>query len=142
MAKVVPRKPSKNGFKTATFRIPDHTVHLTFEGTEWEGAEVIVRTGWSINVYLDIKRLVDVNDPLELTQVFGDRMLVGWNLVDDEGKAIPATGEGMKLLPDMLFALRIVNLWLAVAAGVPAPLSPTSSDGNTLVAASTALDGP
>ena len=139
VAKQVKRPAPVNGFKVGAFPVVNRTACLTFQGTPWEGAEVVVRLGISINVYLEIRRLMDTNDPIELTQVFGNSMLVGWNLVDEHGKAIPATGEGMKSLPDMSFALRIVNLWLEAVAGVSAPLGPPSNDGNTLVEASTAL---
>ena len=143
MAKQKPkRQPGANGFKIASFRLPNQTAHLTFEGTQWEGAEVVVRLGMTINMYLEITRLVSNNNPIELTQVFGNAMLVAWNLVDEDGTPIPATGDGMNGLPDIALALRIVHLWLEAVAGVSAPLEPQLNGGNTLVAASTALDNP
>lgn len=142
MPKSMRPKPSTNGFKIAQFQVPTQTAHLAFEGSRWEGVEVVVRLGISIAVYLEIKALLEANEPIQLATVFGDSMLVAWNLVDEDNKPIPTTGAGMTSLPDMALALRIVNLWMQAVADVPTPLGVTSNDGNTLAAASTALGSP
>ena len=141
MAKLKPPTTlGSNGFKIAAFRIPERTLHLTFEGTQWAGVEVIARLGISVAIYLEIKRLVDTDDTMALTQVFGDSMLIAWNLVDANAEPIPTTGKGMNSLPDIGLALRIVNLWIQAVAGVTIPLEPPLNNGSMLAAASTALE--
>ena len=141
MAKLKPPTTlGSNGFKIAAFRVPERTLHLTFEGTQWAGVEVIARLGISVAIYLEIKRLVDTDDTMALTQVFGDSMLIAWNLVDANAEPIPTTGKGMNSLPDIGLALRIVNLWIQAVAGVTIPLEPPSNNGSMLAAASTALE--
>ena len=131
-----------NERKASSFQVPNRTSCLTFIGTPWEGAEVVVRLGISIALYLRINQLVEDNDPMQLAMVFGDVMLESWNLVDEKNKPIPATGDGMASLPDLPFSMRIVTLWLEAVAAVSDPLGPPSVDGNTLVRASIALESP
>jgi len=127
--------------KVPSFTVPDRTTVLSFQGTDWEGAEVVMRLNISIATYLTIKGMTgDDADPIALAQTFGDTMLKEWNLVNDDGKPVPATGAGLTSLPDMTFVLRIVTLGLEAMAAVPAPLVMPSVDGSRLVEASTALE--
>ena len=128
-----------NGIKAKTFKVPRLEKLLDLSHTEWAEAEVTVRLAMSIGEYLEIKRLSDEVDTAALLQTFGDKMLVRWNLVDDNDKPLLPTGESMVNLPNMTFALAIVTEWLRAVAGVSAPLVEPSDVGDMLVAASIAL---
>ena len=123
----------------STFRVPVRTETLTFEGTPWEGAEVTVRMDISVGMYLELLDMVKSDENILVARLFGDSILEEWNIVDEGGDSIPATGEGMLSLPDMVFALRIIGQWIERVKSVSIPLAPPSVDGNMLVAASTDL---
>lgn len=138
------RKTTDDGqFRLPAFRV-SRTRKLELEGTEWEGAEVMVRADVSMAQYLRLRQLsneegdASEQGTIALAQDFGDTVLLAWNLVDADDQPIPATGEGMTVIP-LSLAFRVINLWLGTVAGVPAPLAPPSDVGNSLAALSTPL---
>lgn len=56
------------------------------------------------------------------------KALVSWNLEDEEGDEVPATGEGMEG-QDFDLVLKIVNSWLDAITGVSKDLGKDSSSG-------------
>ena len=46
----------------------------------------------------------------EMFSKFGDDVITGWNLVDDEGKTIPANAEGFLSLPASI-CIAIIGAW-------------------------------
>jgi hypothetical protein len=61
--------------------------------------------------------------------------LVSWNAEDENGVPIPATMDGIRA-QDLDFSMKIIDAWTDAIAGVPAPLPPTSSDGQPSLEAS------
>ena len=127
------------------FSIPKRTMVLTFEGTDYEGAEIRLRLDSSMHEALGIQdNLAELQVVQEaaadkaggnraLTRLlapifrqFGDIIVVDWNLQNDEGEAIPATSEGMLELPAP-FAFLIIEQWAQVVTTPPGPLSETSN---------------
>ena len=56
------------------------------------------------------------------------KALVSWNLEDEDGAEVPATGEGMEG-QDFDLVLKIVNSWLDAITGVSKDLGKDSSSG-------------
>ena len=118
--------------KTKPFRLPEELVTLTFEGTEYDGLEVVCRKAASINAFLGYQWLG--NDP-EFDEVaatlrrFGDEQLRAWNLVDEKSVPLPANGEELLGLPAMGLAAQIMGKWIERATQPAAPLETRSNDG-------------
>ncbi len=118
------------------FRIPPRTARLVFEGTSYEGAEVVVRLNVPIKLFLEVQDLIDNDRPLETFRMFGESALVSWNLEDDDDKAIPANGAGMEQV-DAKFGNLIVDQWVKAAASIDAPLAEQSDAGQLVEEVST-----
>ena len=128
-----------NGTKARTgFRIPERTALITFEGTDYDGAEIQLRLSVSFAQFIALRESAQGEDQEGMARLFGDNVLMEWNLEDDAGQPIPATGDGMLAIPLDLTNL-VVQHWVEAVAGVSAPLAPPSGDINTLAAASTAM---
>jgi len=121
------------------FRLPERTARITFEGTDYDGAEIRVRLSVSFAQFIALRESAQGEDQERMARLFGETVLMDWNLEDAEGKPISADGDGMLAIPLELTNL-IVQHWVEEVAGVPAPLSETSGDISTLAAASTAME--
>jgi len=100
------------------------TYTLDFGATPYEGLEVRVRHG-SVQIRYDFDHATTWQEELEVFQ----RVLVGWNLEDDDGKVLPLTVASMLNAED-----RLVNAMLRawITAGQPAaPLEQPSTPGET-----------
>ena len=106
--------------KAVGFKIPKRTARLVFQD-DYEGAEIVVRLDVSVGTFLEIQELVDAEKQLKVFETFGASVLDSWNLIDDEGKAMPANGKGMNLMANELANI-ILTQWAEVATGVEAPL--------------------
>jgi hypothetical protein len=119
------------------FRIPDQTAHITFNGTDYDGAEIWVKLNVSFAHYIALREAAESDDQARMAELFGSEVLMEWNLEGASGEPVPATGDGMLQIP-LSLAMLIVQHWIEAVSGVPAPLEPQSSDFSTLEAASTA----
>jgi hypothetical protein len=127
-----------NGAKVRKgFRLPERTARITFEGTDYDGAEIQVLLSVSFARFIELREAAQGEDQEGLARLFGENILMDWNLEDDEGGSIPADGDGMLAIPLALTNL-IVQHWVEEVAGVSAPLVEPSGDLDTLAAASTA----
>ena len=129
-----------NGAKVRKgFRIPEKTALITFEDTDYDGAEIQLRLSVSFAQFIALREAAQGEDQEGMARLFGENVLMEWNLEDDAGQPIPANGDGMLAIPLELTNL-VVQHWVEAVAGVPAPLAGTSGDLNTLAAASTAME--
>ncbi len=113
------------------FREPRRTALITFEGTQWDTAEVRCRIDVPVRVILEYQRAADDEaDVAALFRSFGDDILVEWNVEDDAGAPVPATGDGF-LSRSAEFAMAIMQGWAKAAAGVSAPLAGGSPSGGS-----------
>lgn len=66
----------------------------------------------------------------DMEEVFGEfaKVLVSWNLEDEDGEPVPTTYEGL-MSYDFQFVLAVVLGWMQAVAGVPTPLDRPSRDG-------------
>ena len=120
------------------FRIPERTALINFQGTDYDGAEIRVRLSVTFAQFIALRESAQGEDQEGMARLFGETVLMDWNLEDADGKPIPADGDGMLAIPLELTNL-VVQHWVEEVAGVPSPLSEPSGDINTLAAASTAM---
>ena len=129
-----------NGAKVRKgFRLPERTALINFEGTDYDGAEIRVRLSVTFAQFIALRESAQGEDQEGMARLFGETVLMDWNLEDADGKPIPADGDGMLAIPLELTNL-IVQHWVEAVSGIPAPLEPPSGDINTLAAASTAME--
>lgn len=121
---------------------PKRTLYqLTFEDPDLEGLEVTTR-GMSIEGLRDFVGLLEqlqVAAPggdtakLELLdRFFGafGRVLVSWNVEDDDDQPVAPTAEGLAAL-DPEFVIQIAEAWLTGVVQAPPPLPASSGSGTT-----------
>ena len=126
-----------NGTKARKgFRIPERTARITFEGTDYDGAEIKLRLSVSFAQFIALREAAQEEDQEGMARLFGENVLIDWNLEDNDGQSIPANAEGMMAIPLDLTNL-IVQHWVEAVSAVPVPLEQPSSDLSTLAEAST-----
>jgi len=129
-----------NGLKAKKgFRLPERTARITFEGTDYDGAEIRVRLSVSFAQFIALRESAQGEDQEGMARLFGETVLMDWNLEDADGAPLSADGDGMLMIPLDLANL-VVQHWVEEVAGVPSPLSEPSGDISTLAAASTAME--
>lgn len=125
---------------------PKRTVYtLDFTDTELDGLVVKARSV-SVGDLLEFTAMADLAERLtggeeaqaadgkEVMRVVGDLLgnfadvLREWNLVDEDGNAVPRTVEGLRSL-EFRHAMLIITTWTRAASDVPVPLSSGSSGG-------------
>lgn len=120
------------------YKVHRNIYKLRFEGAEYEGLEVRAKSV-ALGQFMDMMKLADLKSKKSLTEE--DRaaidslferfakVLVSWNLEDDDDKPVPTTKEGLYSL-DFEFALLIILAWMDAVAGVSGPLGKPSSNGS------------
>jgi hypothetical protein len=121
------------------FRLPERTALINFQGTDYDGAEIQLRLSVSFAQFIALRESAQGEDQEGMARLFGETVLMDWNLEDANGEPIPSDGDGMLAIPLELTNL-IVQHWVEAVSGVPAPLEPPSGDISTLAAASTAME--
>ena len=135
-----------NGVKAAKkkgFRIPDKIAVITFEGTDYDGAEIRAKLNVNFKYFSEIQAAIseDSTNGLRVAELFGDHALIDWNLEDDEGDPVPANAEGMTMIPVELVNL-MVGHWAEAVSDIPDPLEKISNVISTLAQLSTAMESP
>ena len=135
-----------NGVKASKkkgFRIPDKIAVITFEGTDYDGAEIRAKLNVNFKYFSEIQAAIseDSTNGLRVAELFGDHALIDWNLEDDDGNPVPANAEGMTMIPVELVNL-MVGHWAEAVSDIPDPLEKISSDISTLAQLSTAMESP
>ena len=129
-----------NGAKVRKgFRLPERTALINFQGTDYDGAEIQIRLSVTFAQFIELRESAQGEDQEGMARLFGQNVLMDWNLEDADGKPIPADGDGMLAIPLELTNL-VVQHWVEEVARVPSPLPKPSGDINTLAAASTAME--
>lgn len=110
------------------FEVPRRTAALVFE--EYPGLEVSAVLDVPLQMFFDFQRMAESLDVAQVEKAlreFGDAVLISWN-AEIDGKAIPATGDGLMAL-SLGLAKDILAGWLRGIADVPAPLAGGSVNG-------------
>lgn len=111
------------------FEVPRREALMTFEGTDFDGAEIRCRLDVPLSLYLDIMRSETVNQQEEVNRRWAEKVLLSWNLEQD-GEPVSADADGFLSLPPS-FVNVIVAKWLESAAGVSGPLGSSSNGTGT-----------
>ena len=113
------------------FRLPMRDARIIFEeGTTFAGAIVKCRLDVEIGMVTDIQDLIEANKHAHAYEVFGDAILIEWNLEDQKGNALPPNGKGMKRVTAG-FAEALMNEWMEAVTQIDTPLGQPSRNGNT-----------
>lgn len=113
------------------YKLPKHKFLLKFDGTVYEGAEVLTVISVPIGRFIEWQDLVDDGKGLALFGPFGDEVIESWNLEDDRGKPIEPTGKGLKTKVDPAFGFLLLSKWMEAVHNPPDPLYQPSANGST-----------
>lgn len=130
---VLAYEPSVNGHAAAPagFSMPRRALVLTFaEDSPYHGAEVRCRASLPLRDALAVDRMKGGSEEeiQEAYRIFGEHVVLGWNLVDDDGEPLPYT-VGAWLDQPYMFLIAVLSAWKAEMQGVPAPLPSPSPNG-------------
>ena len=91
---------------------------ITFgEAHEYHGAEIKGRLDADVKTFLTLQAINDNSGSAELESaftMFGDQIIQEWNIENEDGTTVPATGEGFLSLPPA-FCLAVITEWANVA---------------------------
>ena len=110
------------------FKLPTRTLRLVFD-EDYGDADVVVKLDVPIGLFIEIQDMVEEGRQLDMFRAFGEKVLVSWNLDDEEGKPLPANAEGMHAITPQ-FGAMLIQQWAEVVANPPAPLAETSDNGS------------
>lgn len=113
-----------------TFELNRRTV--TLDHFQEEHPEIYATAVTSVKVafVMELQKLSESSDSDDVDtalRIFGDTVLTDWNLHDEEG-IIPATGDGMFRVT-ILFARKLLELWLEQVVDPSVPLEDKSTNG-------------
>ena len=112
------------------FRLPMREAKIIFEeGTTFAGAIIRCRLDVEIGMVTDIQDLIEAGKQAHAYEVFGDGVLIDWNLEDQKGNAIPANGKGIKKVTPQ-FAEALMTQWTEALTQVDDPLEEPSKNGS------------
>ncbi len=114
------------------YRVPDRTNILEGFTGDFEGLEVTCDRNSTVDLYLELSDALEDDRITETFELFGEKILLSWNLEDSEGRPVPATGAALRDQPVDL-AILIVRTWLTERTAVSAPLERPSTNGLTEV---------
>ncbi|MFC7817550.1 hypothetical protein ACFUTR_23250 [Streptomyces sp. NPDC057367] len=100
---------------------------LDFAGTEYEGLEASMR-GPTVGEEIEFNTLRGKEGTGEEVFAFLTRLLVSWNVEDDQGQPVPCTFDGV-CTQDSAMVMAILNAGQTAASGVSDPLPQSSPDG-------------
>jgi len=105
--------------------------NITFEGTDYDGLEIRCTLDLPLKTVLEIQRLAGADSEkkvIEANTIWCDKVLESWNLVDDEGKSIPANSEAALAVAPARLLTALVTKWSELVLEPPANLSKPQSD--------------
>lgn len=115
------------------FKEPVRTGKLVFEGTDYDGAIVRCRLNVPMSTFFSMQRVAESDDTSQVETIleeFGTDILSEWNVEDQDGTPLPATGEGFKRISPT-FSIMILRGWVKAVTQVPDPLGAPSANGST-----------
>lgn len=122
---MVTTKAHSNGVKP--FTIQRRKAVLEFEQAEYEGMRIEAKLDVDLRTFLDLQMLAgsgdaNASDLKDAFIMFGDKILEGWNLEDEEGNPVPADADGFLTLPPSV-CTAVLGAWsnAASSAGEASP---------------------
>ena len=105
--------------------------NITFEGTDYDGLDIRCTLDLPLKTVLEIQRLAGADSEkkvIEANTIWCDKVLESWNLVDDEGKSIPANSEAALAVAPARLLTALVTKWSELVLEPPANLSKPQND--------------
>jgi hypothetical protein len=120
---------------TQGFRVEQRTAAIDFaEDSPWHGATARVVISVPFKILLWYQRNAeskDVEMSSESLHQWGDKYLLEWNLLDDTGEPIPATGQGAEETDDSDIVTAMMLAWMEAVVHPAGPLSAQYNSGAT-----------
>jgi len=114
----------------AGYRVKKRTAKIIFVDTDYDGAVIEALFDVPLKKLFELQRLAETGKAEESFKIFGDEILTAWNVEDDDGKPIPASGDGLLSQPAP-FANLILTKWLAAMQEPAAPFASQPNSGGT-----------
>ena len=114
------------------FKLKERTAILRFDGTQYDGAEVVMRLQMPLRTYRQLAEWKAASEFEAVIELFCG-FVKSWNLEDDQG-SIPHTPDGFNRINDLGFLHALLDGWEAAIKGVTevaAPLESSSNSGST-----------
>ena len=95
------------------YRLDSTPQKVNFEDALLDKMEVVVDTQLPLSVFFDLQLQMGSQDPKQMRDacvLFGEKVLVSWDVQDDSGIPIEPSGEGFMSLP-MTLAMAILTAW-------------------------------
>src|SRR5215472_15455339 len=118
-------------------RVKRRQYKLVFQDENMAGVEITVRSLTSGQL-IDLQKAQEEGLHEQLTSMLAEK-LVGWNVEDEDGTAIPPTLDGIRSM-DIDFNNTVIKAWTNAVIGVKAPLPQPSNDGQPSVEASIPME--
>lgn len=113
------------------YKVKKRTAVIKFAvDTDFAGAELKCLFDVPLKKLFELQTLAEAGKAEESFQRFGDDILIEWNVEDDDGNPVPATGEGLLCQPAP-FANAILSKWLEAVQEPDRPFGLPPSDGST-----------
>lgn len=115
---MVTTKAHSNGVKP--FTIQRRKAILEFEQVEYEGMRIEAKLDVDLRTFLDLQMLAgsgdaNASDLKDAFIMFGDKILEGWNLEDEDGNPVPADSDGFLTLPPSV-CTAVLGAWSNAAS--------------------------
>jgi len=122
--------------KHGGFRVEKRTALVEFaEDSPWYGVEARVITSIPFETLFGFQQNAE-NSTAETTRqsvrLFGERFLIEWNLLDEDGKPYPATGAGIMSVPDHDLVTALMAGWIEAVTNPPSGSSAMSNGSASL----------
>jgi hypothetical protein len=112
------------------YRLNSAPQKVNFEDPLLDEMEVFVDTQLPLSVFFDLQLQMGSQDPKQMRDaclLFGEKVLVTWDVQDDSGNDIEPSGKGFMTLP-MSLAMEILGAW-ANEAGKAGKVQGISQNG-------------
>tara|TARA_R100001086_G_scaffold221705_1_gene139036 strand:+ start:40 stop:435 length:396 start_codon:yes stop_codon:yes gene_type:complete len=118
------------------FKLEKKIGNLIFQDdTDYFGLEVKVMLEVPLKLMINIQNLAESKDPnkiLEANHLWCDAVLISWNLTDEEGNDVPATGAGAVAVAPVQLLAAIITKWTELTLEPSANLEKPQNDIPTL----------
>ncbi len=100
------------------YRLDRRVAVLEFADGVLEGSEVRCRLDISLGQLFAIQAAADARDTMESLTLFARHALLSWDIEDESGEQIPATEDGLRMLP-ISVCNTIIVAWIGAVSATP-----------------------
>lgn len=100
------------------YRLDRRVAVLSFEGGQLEGSEIRCRLDVPLKTLFGIQSAAESGDVIGAMSMFAEQVLESWNIEDENGAIVPATAEGLQMLPLSVCSL-VLTSWVKAVSSTP-----------------------